>query len=292
MYQILVAHDLSARSDVALARAARLALDRDGHLTILHVVDSDLPPAVIEAQRALAESHLERELRRLLGRERPPCRIATACGDPASAIAEQAESQAVELVVVGRHRRRVVADMFLGTTVARLIRQIRRPILVAGNPNLPLYRRVLIPVDFSNASTAAIRLAMAFVPKARLHLLHAYKGPYQDYVATLSLTFSREERAKFAGSIGEHANQAMSRLIDALSLAERKPAVTIKNGDVLQVIQEELARQETDLVVMGSHARSGVAHVLIGSMVEAVLETSMQDMLVVPVPEVSPVVSG
>lgn len=177
----------------------------------------------------------------------------------------------------------MISDMFIGTTVERLLRQTHRPVLVVNNPDQSPYRNVLIPVEFSDVSTAAIRHTTAFLPQAHIHLLHAYKGPLQDYVATLSLTFSREERGKFAGPIGEQAKQAMTRLIDTLGLGARRPLVTIENGDALALIKEELAKLKTDLVVMGTHARSGLDHVLIGSVADAVLRSSRYDMLVIPV---------
>ena len=287
MYHVLAAHDLTARSDVALVRAARLAFDRKGHLTILHVVDSDLPAPVVDAQRMRTENYLEIVGRRWLGNDTPSYRVEIASGDPAATISAEADARTVDLVVTGRHRRRPVADMFVGTTVERLLRLTRRPILVVNNPNQAPYQSVLIPVDFSDASTAAIRFAATFLPKANLHLFHAYKGAFQDYVAALSLTFSREERARFAGPIGEQAKQAMSRLIDTLRLGARGPSITIKNGDASALVEEELALQKTDLVVMGTHARSGIAHTLIGSVAETVLGSATCDMLVVPVPEPS-----
>lgn len=134
MFHVLLAHDLTARSEIALIRGARLALERDGHLAIVHVVDGDLPAPVIAAQRRHAQEHLELEVRRLLGRDKPAHRIEIVTGDPAECIAAQSESLSFDLVVAGRHRRRVIADMFLGTTVERLLRQTRRPVLVVNNP--------------------------------------------------------------------------------------------------------------------------------------------------------------
>lgn len=56
MFHVLVAHDLTARSEIALIRGARLALEREGHLTIVHVVDGDLPAPAIDAQRRSPKS--------------------------------------------------------------------------------------------------------------------------------------------------------------------------------------------------------------------------------------------
>jgi nucleotide-binding universal stress UspA family protein len=75
----------------------------------------------------------------------------------------------------------------------------------------------------------------------------------------------------------------MSRMIDTLALSARRPIVTVKNGDALALIEEELAWHKTDLVAMGTHARAGIAHLLIGSIAEAVLRSSSCDVLVVPV---------
>ena len=108
---MLLAHDLTGPSEIALVRAARLALERDGHLTILHVVNSELPAPVIEAQRAHAKTCLESEVRRWLG-YKLPYRIDIGIGDPAGAIAARAQAHDVDLVVTGRHQRRVFADMF------------------------------------------------------------------------------------------------------------------------------------------------------------------------------------
>ncbi|MDP2333561.1 MAG: universal stress protein [Reyranella sp.] len=77
----------------------------------------------------------------------------------------------------------------------------------------------------------------------------------------------------------------MSRLIATLGLDARGPSITIRNGDASTLIKEELALQKADLVVMGTHARSGIAHALIGSVAEPVLGSTTCDMLVVPVPE-------
>jgi hypothetical protein len=95
------------------------------------------------------------------------------------------------------------------------------------------------------------------------------------------LTFSQEERGNLSGPIGQHRKQALSRLMETLGPSERRPLVTIENGDELARVKEELARQKTDLLVVGIHARSGMEHAPIGSSAaEAILRSSPCDMLV------------
>ncbi len=282
-YRVLLAHDLSGRSEIAFVRAARLTLEREGHLTILHVINSELPDPVIDEQRAHAKGYLETEIRRWLAHRELSYRIDIGIGNPAGAIAARAQAHDVDLVVAGRHRRRPFADTFIAATDERLLRQIQRPILVVSNSNQSPYRRVLIPTDFTDASAERIQFAANFLPQASLHLLHTYKRPFQDYVAPLSLAFSRAERGKFSGPIGQEPKQALSRLIETLGLGERRPLVTIENGDALSRVKEELARQKTDLLVIGPHAPYGMEHAPIGGAAEAILRSSSCDMLVLPI---------
>jgi nucleotide-binding universal stress UspA family protein len=282
-YRVLLAHDLSGRSEIAFVRAARLTLEREGHLTILHVINSELPDPIIEAQRAHAKSYLETEVRRWLAHRELSYRIDIGVGDPAGAIAARAQAHDVNLVVTGRHRRRPFADTFIAATDERLLRQIQRPILVVSNSNQSPYRRILIPIDLTDASAERIQFAANFFPQASLHLLHTCKRPFQDYVAPLSLTFSREERGKFSGPIGQAPKQALSRLIETSGLGERRPLVTIESGDALARVKEELARQKTDLLVIGPHARYGMEPAPVGSAAEAILRSSPCDILILPI---------
>ncbi|MDX2317896.1 MAG: universal stress protein [Hyphomicrobiaceae bacterium] len=55
------------------------------------------------------------------------------------------------------------------------------------------------------------------------------------------------------------------------------------SGKAVRLIEEELAKQKTDLVVMGRLTRSRVARTLKGGVVEAVLKLSKYDMIVIPV---------
>src|SRR5262245_33737859 len=277
-YRVLLAHDLSGRSEIALVRAARLALERDGHLTILHVIDSELPAPVIEARRARAKSCLESEVRRWLGRRKLPYRVDIGVGDPAGAIAARAQAHDVDLIVTGRHQRRAVANGF--TTVGRLLRQVQRPILVVGNANQSPYQRVLIPVDFTDAAAAMIRSAAAFLPQARLHLLHASKGRWGGYLAAPSLPSGPyQEREKVSGLVEQSRKRALSWFIETLRLGERRPMVTIGSGDALALVKQELALQKTDLLVLGTHARSGTGHASIGGAAEATLGSSPCDVM-------------
>lgn len=282
MYRVLLAHDLTGPSEIALVRAARLALERDGHLTIFHVVDSRLPAPVIEAQRAHARSYLMSEVRRWLGQCELSYRIDIGVGEPASAIAARAQAVNANLVVTARHHRRAFASIFAPAAGGRLLQQVRRPVLVVSSLNQSPYRRVLIPIDVTNASAARIQFAAAFLPRARLHLLHAHQRCLQDYVAPLSLTFSREKQngKLFGLTRQQQPERALARFIETLGLGQHRPLVTSEDGDALTLVKEELARQKVDLLVLGAYA--GMERVPIGRSALAALGSSRCDILFLP----------
>jgi universal stress protein E len=282
-YRVLLAHDLSGPSEIALVRAARCTLERDGHLIILHVVDSRLPAPVIEARRTHARSHIEAEIRRWMAHSGLSYQIDIGVGDPVGAIVARARAHSVDLVVTGRHRRRGFADMLAPTTVGPLLRQAWGPVLIVRSPDQSPYRRLLIPIDFTNDSAARIQFAADFLPQASLHLLHAHRRCFEDYVAPLSSTLSRVgERAGVSGLMRQPPAPASSWFIETLKLGPHRPIVTIANDDALAAVKKELARRKTDLLVLGTRARSETADAPTGSVAEAALGSGRCDMLLLP----------
>jgi nucleotide-binding universal stress UspA family protein len=281
-YRVLVAHDLTAASDIAFLRGARLALERDGELILLHVVDNRLPPLVLEERRACARSRLETELCRWLGRGRLPCRIDVGIGEPGGAIAARAQAYGADLVVLGRHPRRTLADRLRSSTVRRLLRRIGRPVLIAANRSQCPYRRVLVPVDLSDAVPFAVRFAADLLPRANLHLLHAFRPRLMDYAGTLAAAFSPGQAGKGALLTAQHAEAAARRLIAVLPPDRPTPTLTVENGDALLVIRKELARQKTDLLVVGDSACSDLGRARIARAAEMALRSGPCDILFLP----------
>ena len=77
----------------------------------------------------------------------------------------------------------------------------------------------------------------------------------------------------------QQRKQALSWFIETLRLDERRPIVMIENGDVLALVKQELARQKTELLVLGTDLGSGVEHAPTGSAAEATLRSSLCDVL-------------
>lgn len=280
-YRVLLAHDLSARSEIAFVRAARLTLEREGHLTILHVIDSGLPASVIAERRAHAQGYLEAEVRKWLARRKLAYRVDVGVGETVGAIAARAQANDVDLVVTGRRRPRRFTDAFAANTVERLSRQIERPTLIVGNSNQSPYRRILVPLDFTDAAAARVKFAACFLPGANLHLLHTYKPAFRNRVALFAGTSGGGQPGRASGTIVQELRQTLSRLIESLDLGGR-PVLTISNGDSWALVREELARKKTDLLVAAPQAVSSLSHAAWSSYDMLVLPDQRADVTVRP----------
>jgi nucleotide-binding universal stress UspA family protein len=282
---VLVADDLTARSATAIARAASLPLASHAELHVLHVVDTAVPDdagarAVADARRMLQE---RAAVAASVARERSPASetsVATHVvrGEAFVEVVRHARTLGAELVVVGRHRPRRLRDAFIGSTAERVVRKGDVPVLlVVGEATRP-YRRVLAAVDLGDTSRRVVELAASMSsPDAALLLVHAYDVPFESTfersVAPAVLEDIRRERRDEVASVG-------ARLREALHPLGLDCQLVLRRADPRAAITREALRQRADLVVLGTHGRSGIAHALLGSVAEWLIRAAPCDVAV------------
>lgn len=186
---VLAATDLSGHAREGVLRAARIARDTGATLHLVHVLQvaamdplrnrlADAPFDLRARLEAAARFALE-ELADTVAREQgvqPALRCVE--GDLPGEIARAGEEVSADLVVLGARGASVARHLLLGSTAERLLGRSSRSMLVVRRPAEVTYRRVLVPVDFSEASLPALRLAQALAPAARIYALHAYEAPF------------------------------------------------------------------------------------------------------------------
>jgi universal stress protein A len=134
---------------------------------------------------------------------------------------------------------------------------------------IKLPRRILVPVDFSEGSRAAFDYALALAEKldGEVELLHVWETP--TYL-TPELWVSTAKQPPMA--LADYARQAAEKDLDAWRGGNRH-RVPVRSrvavGVTDQVIVEIAA--EFDLVVMGTHGRTGLSHLFVGSVAERVV---------------------
>ncbi|VFT15833.1 universal stress protein [Pseudomonas aeruginosa] len=195
MKRILVATDLSSRSELAVMRAAALAKARNAELTVLNVLDDDQPPVLIAPQRLAIANLLEVNGQALKERLGVESKAIVRVGDPVVVINAVAEEIGADLLVMGAHRHTPLRDLFIGTTLERVVRNAKIPVLRAAGAPEEEYRRVLLALDFSPTSTRAVQMAgqLGFLDAASLTALHAFEPFAKGMMALFGIKEDRVE---------------------------------------------------------------------------------------------------
>lgn len=280
--QIVVATDLSLRSHSALRRAGLLAQASGAALTLVHVVDEDQPASLIELETREAARILDEQIAAVPELRNLRCRAAVIPGDPHAGILRAAESANAALIVMGSHRRQLLRDIFVGTTIERVIRAAAFPVLmVNGSADQP-YQSAVAAVETTDLSADAIRTAqqLKLLDSARLTVAHAFSPPGQ--VMMFYAGIARESINAYVGSAQRRAEKELAAFMNANGFDQATWSIHVGEGSPFEVIERAVKANRPDLLVMGTHGRSGLARALLGSVVEEALRSLDVDILAVP----------
>ena len=139
--------------------------------------------------------------------------------------------------------------------------------------------RILLPTDFSSYSQEATQYACGFVEKfdAQLHLMHVLEklpSTTPAFGGGLALSsYVKESR--------QAAEKAMSQILDPDWHESHEVVCSIEEGTPFLAILRYAKQNDIDLIVMGTHGHSGLAHVLMGSVAERVVRKASCPVLTV-----------
>jgi nucleotide-binding universal stress UspA family protein len=143
-------------------------------------------------------------------------------------------------------------------------------------------RRILCPTDFSDGAAAATEqaLALAHAFGGTVTLLHVYSVPAYMFPDGSAFVAGPEVTARI-----EH--EVSNALAAAARSAERRSGVPVLTRSAIGAPYEEILRlsKEFDLIVMGTHGRTGLRHLVLGSVAEKVVRHANCPVLTVRVAE-------
>jgi universal stress protein E len=281
--QILAATDFSTRSQRALRRAGLLARATGAELALVHVVDDDQPQALIEMEGREARRILAEQVDVVPEFRGVQCHPMVTTGDPFDAILRTAAALTAALIVMGAHRKQFLRDVFVGTTVERVIRTGPYPVLMVNNEvSSGPYRTVLAPIDMSDSSAYALEVAQTRRLTNNVHvtLLHAFYPTAKTKLILSGLDQPSIEQY-VAGFRQEAANELAAFLL-MNSLSSNGWSQRLEEGEPFEVISHVVKETRPDLLVIATHGRSGLMKLLLGSVTEQVLRSLDIDILVVP----------
>lgn len=278
--RVLVPIEEGPQARAALDHALDVAIERGATVHLLNVADTNEPSLVrIEGSvvDVLEEEGTEvvEDARRVAAERGVSVTTAVRQGDPASVIAEYADGVGIDLIVMGTHARSRLESVFVGSTTTGVVRSSDRPVLAVredANGSYP-YEGVLVPTDGSAVATAAVETAARLARRhgATLHVLSVLDDSVIDHEAA-GLTDALET------SVAEIASEAAGTATDA---GVESVTMAVEFGSVPETIREYAASEPVDLVVMGSHGRTGIREHVLGSTAERVLGSAPVPVLVV-----------
>ena len=280
--RILAATDFSTRSQRAVRRAGLLAQSTGAELVLVHVVDDDQPQRLVEIETREAERTVGEQISAMAELPRERCRPMVVAGDPFDGILRTAAAMKADLIVMGAHRKQLLQDIFVGTTIERVIRTGPSPVLMVNNEVGQPYRTVLAAVDMSEPSANAIRAAESagLIGDGRVTLLHAFVPLGKGKMSMAGI-----ERARIDEYVAGERERAMDEFVAFLAeskLVDRRWSLRVEEGSAFEVISRVVEEMRPDLLIMGTHGRSGIIKVLLGSVTEEALRSLDVDILAVP----------
>lgn len=295
--RIAVGIDFSAEAEVAVRRAMVIARHSGAALVLVHarplpepptLLPEFLPPAENERREQLTEEleddrgKLEALNQRLRGQGVEVSHLFVD-DRPHEGLAWAAEELGAGLIVVGTHGRTGFKRFTLGSVAERTVRTASCSVLVARQAGGERFERILVPIDFSDATDAVIEAARAVAaPGAVVTLLHGWHVGESLYglkspLADMPLEAYAPVRDQIAARVAEEGSK--------LAAAHQQDGLTLRfeavEAPAAYAIQEWLDHDGHDLVVMGSRGRRGLERMLVGSVAERTVRHAPCSVLVV-----------
>jgi nucleotide-binding universal stress UspA family protein len=291
--RILVPVDFSEGAQRAFGHGALFAAAFGSTLELVHVVEHvgqanhafwATEPALAGELHRQALASAEASMARLLPSlpVAPGTRVESRVlsGTLPATLAEHAAESHASLMVLATHGRTGLSRWLLGSVSERLLRAAPCPVLIArGGPaeGQPSLRRLLVAVDLSEHSRAALHVAGAIAERlgAELEILYAWAAPF--YAAA----------DHFDAELFERIRQSARGELDEFVASAQLPAglaaqASIVSGTPTERIAERIQASQPDLLVLGTHGHGGFRRLVLGSVAEATVRYAPCAALVVP----------
>jgi nucleotide-binding universal stress UspA family protein len=143
-------------------------------------------------------------------------------------------------------------------------------------------KRILVPTDFSESSQEALSTAIAFARafQADLQLVHVFADPVYPLPAPLEVVTLPIDVERIYAEVQAQLTRETARAASAGVVCDN----VILNGRAHVEIVTHAEKIGANMIVLGTHGRSGISHAILGSVAERVVHRARCPVLVVPLP--------
>ncbi|MCC6572853.1 MAG: universal stress protein [Planctomycetes bacterium] len=271
--------DFSDTAASAMRTACSIAAQYNAELDVVTVVDSTVYAYAGYPFGSLAADLMnsaETQLKDLkLPKEAAKSKVNrfVLSGNAPKEITDHAMRHNADLIVMATHGPGAVARFFLGSVTDKVLHIAPCAVLVLRKPDKKTperktggFKRILFPTDFSPTANLALKRAIDLTEDfdAELRLLHIVDD-------SLISTHVPEERDIILKELRTHALEQMKLGLPADLVENFHTVAAVKKGSPAKVITSYAESEGCDLIVMGSHGRTGLNRVLLGSVADRVV---------------------
>jgi len=283
--KILLSTDGSEYSEGAVREAVRLAKKCSGKLTALSVIETNteleaIAPQVTEKAEKTARANLEAVQARAK-KEGVDCAIVIHAGEDSwEYIVDEAAKNNSTMIVMGRRGRSGLKRLMMGSVTTHVIGHAPCNVLVVPKTAQLEFRNILVATDGSRYSAAAAAEAIGLAKQNNSALTVISVVP-SELMTPTDLDFTVNQR-EFIADKEMHDAEKNAKTVKETA---EKEGVFVKafvlSGKPAAAIIETAREKRADLIVLGSHGRTGLEKLLMGSVTERVIVLAACPVLVV-----------
>ena len=274
--KILLATDTSEFSEGAIREAINLSKSCEkSQLYAMSVVELNpelmaLAPLVMEKMEQETRKHLE-GVKERARKENVECEIIIREGEePYKLIVEEAGKKQAGLIVMGRRGRKGLMRMLMGSVTARVIGHADCNILIVPRAAKIRYDNILVATDGSRYSDAAVSEAIRIAKRCGGSLI-VVSVAASESISPLDIVHSQMQRGLIADKELKEAENNIKKAKDLAGKEGVKAEGLVLSGRPHEAIVDTAKEKKADLIIVGSHGRTGIERLLMGSVTERVI---------------------
>jgi len=277
---ILVPLDGSELAEQVIPFARELAQRSGAELLLLTSIqpvgiwDATATAINWEREERLAQEYLDAQKERLQG---AGVKVRTRCehGDAAANIIGTAEAEAVSLIAISTHGRSGISRWLFGSVADRVVQAAHVPLLMIrpdpkAPPPPPVFEKILVPLDGSNVAASVIPFVeeIARLFGASLVLYHAVP-PVSAYPGFETVNPQLDSRV--LQDLQDQARELLSAAARDIQGRGLQATVAVSIDLAVDGILNAARETGADLIAIGTHGRSGLGRIVMGSVANAVM---------------------
>ncbi|MBI5635136.1 MAG: universal stress protein [Nitrospirae bacterium] len=282
---IIICTDGSEYSEGAVREGIGLAKKNNATVTALTVIDFNaefdaLAPDLLEKMEEQAAGHV-RGVKTLAEKEGLTCDAFVLRSENAYlAIAEEAAKLKADLIIMGRRGRTGLKRLLIGSVAKRTIGHAHCNVLVIPRNATLTCRNILVATDGSKFSEAAATEAVGMAKNCGAELI-VVTAVHAESLAPLDVVSSQMQKDLIAGVEMAAAEKSITFVRELAEKEQVKISALTYAGSPAEVIIHTAQEKKADLIIVGSHGRTGIDRLLLGSVAERVIGTAECATLVV-----------